>query len=155
MKTKVLLLIMAILMIVACGGWSESNTESISVVKQNDEAKEDPTAANPSKDLGKMPTDVNFYKRMLIGFCKANYKNKFGKEFKEKGFYLNKKPKFVNDTTVTTGGLHNNNADFKATIKRIAKDTYKITFEIKMEIENDFSNWKRWDDTTDTIRFKE
>ena len=140
----------AILMVEACGGRSESNTKSL-----NEEVKETLAVNYPNKDLGNMPTNIKFYKKMLISFCKANYKKKFGKEFNENGFYLNKRPKLVNDSTVTTGGLHNNNMDFNATIKRISKDTYKITFEIKMEIKNDFSHWKRWDDTTDTIVYKE
>ena len=142
-------------MVVACVDESGSNTDSLNVIKHHEETKETPAAVKSSKDLGKMPTDIKFYKKMLIRFCKVNYKKKFGENFNEKGFYLNKKPKLVNDSTVTTEGLHNNNTDFKATIKRFAEDTYKITFEIKMEIENDFSRWKRWDDTTDTIIYKE
>lgn len=106
-------------------------------------------------DLGKMPTSIDFYHRMLTEFCQRYYSANFGKRFKN--FSKIGSPKIEDDSTAFTSGKlyyytkktgdKTKEADFKATITRISRDMYRITFENKEE--------KYWDDTTQSISFKE
>ena len=157
MKAYHLLLAVFALMIVACGGKSDATIDPLASIDHGATSKEAAAVREPVDDFGKMPHDKKFYTRLLIRFCKDNdnYEEKFGKEFHESGLIVNK-TKHVNDNTVTATGLitdKGKRTNIKATIKRVAKDTYKITFEA--EIDYPYCEKNRWDDTTATITCKE
>ena len=148
MKTKLLLLMATILMVVACGKKSGTNTDP----KQKEVTKDNVDSLKSSKNLDNMPTDDEFYEGMLKIFCKRNYQAKFKKRFKGlvlEDLVLN------NDSTVMVSGPliffekesgdSTGETEFKATIIRISQDKYKITFENKGE--------KEWNDTTMTINY--
>ena len=155
MKVYVLLLTVFAFMIVACGAEGDASIDNLASINKSELSTETTSVRKPDNDLGKMPQDKKFYKRLLVRFCKDNYKEKFGKEFLENSFIVNK-TKLLNDNVVTATGLitdKNKRTNVKATIKRVAKDTYKITFEA--EIDYPYCEKNRWDDTTATITFNE
>lgn len=155
MKIKFILILAVLFGVVACGENSGTSTSPMDFIKQNETEKEETTDPELSKDLGKMPSKKEFYRKMLITFCKKNFNKKFKKEFDGKGLLV-KKIEPINDNTVTAIGLYTykkENTHYKATITRVAKETYRITFEI--EINFPHCEKKRWDDTTDTITYKE
>ena len=148
MKAKLLLLMATILMVVACGGNSGTNSDS----KQKEVAKKSVDTPKSSKDFDNMPTDDKFYEGMLEVFCKRNYQVRFKNRFKElvlEDFVLN------NDSTVTVSGPlvfykqekgdETGETEFRANIIRIGQNKYRITFENKGE--------KEWNDTTMTINY--
>ena len=148
MKTKSLLLMVTILMVVACGENSGKDTAP----KQNEVTTEtvDSTKSDIVSDT--IPTDDKFYEGMLEVFCKRNYQTKFKKRFK--GLLLEDLV-LKNDSTVIVSGPLDfyeeetgdtaGKTEFKASITRIGENKYKITFENKGE--------KEWDDTTVTINY--
>ena len=148
MKTKLLLLMATVLMVVACGEKSGTNNDS----KQKEVTKDAVDSLQSSKGFGNLPTDDKFYEGMLEIFCKKNYQVTFKKRFKcllLEDLVLN------NDSTViVTGPLNYYETEtgdktgetvFKAIITRIGQDKYNITFENKGEEE--------WNDTTLTINY--
>ena len=148
MKTKLLLLMATILMVVACGEKSGTTTAP----KQKEVTNETVDSLKPSKNFDNMPIDDKFYEGMLKIFCKRNYQVKFKKRFKAlvlEDFVLN------NDSTVTVSGPlvyfeketgdMTGETEFRAIITRLDQNKYKITFENKGE--------KEWADTTLTINY--
>ena len=116
--------------------------------------KEGGNVDNPSKDLGPMTTDDFFYENLLNRFCKIYYEAKFEKRFKS--LFVEDLVVEDDSTVYATGpityfkkdtGAKTDETQYKATITRIAQDEYRITFEKKGE--------KYWDDTTQTINYKE
>ncbi|MBO4820220.1 MAG: hypothetical protein J5548_01985 [Prevotella sp.] len=148
MKTKLLLLLAAILMIVACGKKSGTNTDP----KQKEVTKDTVDSLKSGTNFVQMPTDDEFYEGMLKIFCKKNYQAKFKKQFK--GLVLEDLVRNNDSTVLVSGPLIFSEmetgdtiveTEFKATIIRVGKDKYKITFENKGE--------KEWNDTTMTINY--
>lgn len=148
MKTKLLFLTAAILMIVACGKKSGTNTDP----KQKEETKDTVDSLKSDNNFVQMPTDDEFYEGMLKIFCKRNYQAKFKKQFK--GLVLEDLVLNNDSTAIVSGPLIFSElekgdtimeTEFKATIIRVGKDKYKITFENKGE--------KEWNDTTLTINY--
>ena len=150
MRTKLLLLMSTIFLIVSCGKKSGFTYDPSKYFTNEEETNN----SDSHKDLGPMPTDSNLYDGLLNQFCKVYYEAKFEKRFKSL---------FVEDfsieddsTVFATGpltyykkksGEKTEETEYKATITRIARDEYRITFEKKGE--------KYWDDTTQTINYKE
>ena len=147
MKIRLLLLMATILMVVACGGKSGTNTDS----KQKEETKEVADSSTLSKNID-MPTDDLFYEGMLKIFCKKNYQATFKNRFLSitiDDLVLN------NDSTVVVSGplIYSENetgdmpeeTEFKAIIIRRGQNKYKVTFENKGE--------KEWSDTTLIINY--
>ena len=148
MKAKLLLLMATILMVVACGEKSGTNTDS----KQKEVTKNAVDSLKSSKVLDNMPTDDKFYEGMLEVFCKKNYQVKFKKRFK--GLLLEDLVLNNDSTVIVSGPLvfykkeqgdATGETEFRATIIRIGQNKYKITFENKGE--------KEWNDTTMTINY--
>lgn len=148
MQIKLPLLMVTILLVVACGKNSGTNTDP----KRKEVTKETVDSTKSSNYYGNMPTDDKFYEGMLEIFCKKNYQVTFKKRFKcllLEDLVLN------NDSTViVTGPLNYYETEtgdktgetvFKAIITRIGQDKYNITFENKGEEE--------WNDTTLTINY--
>ena len=148
MKVKLLLLVVTILMVVACGEKSETNTDP----KQEEVTEATVDSLKSSKDFDNMPTDEKFYEGMLKIFCKRNYQLKFKNRFK---YLLLEDLVLNNDSTVIVSwplvfyeketGDMTGETEFRATITRIDKNKYNITFENKGE--------KEWNDTTLTINY--
>ena len=148
MKTKSLLLMVTILMVVACGENSGKNTAP----EQKEVTTETVDSTKSSKVSDTMPTDDKFYEGMLEIFCKRNYQAKFKKRFK--GLLLEDLVLKNDSTVVVSGPLDfyeketgdmTGKTEFKANITRMGENKYKITFENKGE--------KEWDDTTMTINY--
>ena len=152
MKTKLILLMTTILMIVACGKGSGTSTTSNDTIKQEEGVKETGDTLKSSKDFGNMPTEDKFYDGMLDIFCKRNYQKSFNKRFKHlllEDLVLN------NDSTVIVSGPltfyqketgdETEETEFKATITRIGQNKFRIYFENKGE--------KGWDDINLTINY--
>ena len=156
MKTKLFLLtaIATTLMFFSCGGKSDFDSDPFNHFYKN-KADVDDDDDDKKDDLGKMPTSKDFYHRMLTEFCQRYYSANFGKRFKN--FSKIGNIKVEDDSTAFTSGKiyyytkkrgnKTREAEFKATITRIARDMYRITFEKKEE--------KYWDDTTQSLSFKE
>ena len=148
MKTKSLLLMVTILMVVACGEKSGKDTAP----EQNEVTTETVDSTKSDNVSDTIPTDDKFYEGMLEVFCKRNYQAKFKKRFK--GLLLEDLA-LKNDSTVIVSGPLDfyeeetgdtaGKTEFKASITRIGENKYKITFENKGE--------KEWDDTTMTINY--
>ena len=148
MKTKFILLMMAIFMIVACGENSGTNTDS----KQKEVAKEAEGGAKSGKGLSKMPTDENLYTGMLKIFCSKHYQLRFDKRFVSLAL---EDLVLQDDSTVLVSGPlvfyeeevgdKTGETEFRATITRTGQDKYRITFENKGE--------ECWEDTTLTINY--
>ena len=154
MKTRFILLVATILMVVACGENSGPSTDPKDSIKQKEGVKEADASPESNKDLDKMPIDEKFYNGMLKIFCKKNYEAKFNKRFKALTL---EDLVLENDSTVLVSGplifYEKETGDeigetkFKANIKRIGQDKYRITFGSKGE--------KNWNDTTLTINYKQ
>ena len=148
MKIKLLLFFATILMVVACGEKSGTNTDP----QQKEETKEFVDSTTLSKGFGNMPTDDEFYEGMLKIFCKKNYHATFKKRFMA---LLLEDLALKNDSTVIVSGplaYYKNETgntaeetEFKATIIRRGQNKYKVTFENKGE--------KEWSDTTLVINY--
>ena len=148
MKTKLLLLMATVLMVVACGEKSGTNNDS----KQKEVTKDAVDSLQSSKGFGNLPTDDKFYEGMLDIFCKRNYQLKFKNRFK---CLVLEDLVLTNDSTVMVSGPlvfykqetgdMTGETEFKAIITRVGQDKYKITFENKGE--------KEWNDTTMTINY--
>ena len=77
MKTKLLLLMATILMVVACGKKSGTNAAP----KQKEVTKEVVDSSKLNNNFNAIPMDDNFYEGMLKIFCKKHYQEKFKKRF--------------------------------------------------------------------------
>ena len=148
MKVKLLLLMATILMVVACGEKSGTNTDP----KQKEVTKDIVDSPKSRNTFGLMPTDDKFYEGMLDIFCKRNYQEKFKKRFK--CLFLEDLVLSNDSTVIVTGPLTfyeketgdmTGDTEFKALITRIGKDKYNIIFENKGE--------KDWEETNLTINY--
>lgn len=164
MKTKLFLLtaIVTTLMFFSCGGKSDFDSDPFNHFYKN-KLDVDDDDDDTKDDLGKMPTDSLFYERMLKKFCKLYDEEKFNYRFKSLEIT---RMRILDDSTAVMEGRHyftdkkkkKKNKDksnyFWAMVTRTGRDEYKINFETEIDDpweENQF----RFDDTTQTINYKE